>query len=80
MLMILFSTGNNTAELQNLKDFLNSQFKIKDLGDRHYFLGLEIVREPTGMIVSQRKFTLELLNEFNSDHLPLVTSPLDPSS
>lgn len=73
-------TGNNRAEIQHLKEFLNSQFKIKDLGDLHYFLGLEIVREPTGMIVSQRKFTLELLNEFNCDHLPLVTSPLDPSS
>lgn len=31
------------------------------------------------MIVSQRKFTLELLSKFNCDHLPLVSSPLDPS-
>lgn len=32
------------------------------------------------MIVSQKKFTPEVLNEFNNDHLTLVTSPLDPSS
>jgi len=73
-------TGNNEAELVQLREFLYSEFKLKDLGDLHYFLGLEILREPTGIIVSQRKFTLELLNEFNCDHLPLVSSPLDPSS
>lgn len=45
----------------------------------HYFLGLEIFRETHRMIVSQRKFILDLLDEYNCNHLPLVSSPLDPS-
>ncbi|WMV26194.1 hypothetical protein MTR67_019579 [Solanum verrucosum] len=39
-------TGNNPSELAELKYFLNKEFKIKDLGDLHYFLGLEVIREP----------------------------------
>jgi len=72
-------TGNNEAELQALKLFLDKEYKIKDLGELHYFLRMEVVREPTGMIISQRKFTLDLLQDFDSLHLSPVSSPLDPN-
>lgn len=50
---------------------------MKHLGAIHYFLGMEILRERQGFIISQRKFTLELLQEFNSLG-GKVSSPLDP--
>lgn len=45
-------TGNNPSELSQLVVFLNSEFKVKVLGDLHYFLGMEILREKQGMIIT----------------------------
>lgn len=32
--------GDNVSKLDDLKMFLDSQFKIKNVGSIHYFLGL----------------------------------------
>lgn len=38
--------GNDLSAMNGLKEFLDAQFKIKDLGTIHYFLGLEITQHP----------------------------------
>jgi len=70
-------TGNDEAEIVSLKSFLDHSFKIKDLGYAHYFLGIEILRTDRGLLLTQRKFTLELLEEFSSGPSSSVTCPLD---
>lgn len=70
-------TGNNVAELNDLNMFLDSMFKVKDL--RHIILGMEILCEDSGIILSQCKFTLERLAEFGCLDLPPAFSPLDLS-
>lgn len=57
------------SKLRPLK--LDFVFKIKDLGKLHYFLGLEFTEVPDSMVVSQRKFTLDLINEFHCAELHL---------
>nr|XP_016452231.1 PREDICTED: uncharacterized mitochondrial protein AtMg00810-like [Nicotiana tabacum] len=62
-----------------LKAFLHEQFKIKDLGQLHYFLGLEVMYKDDGAIISQRKFVLDLLKEYNFLDHSSCSSPLDPT-
>jgi len=56
-------TGNDIAEIVDLKKYLAQEFEVKDLGQLKYFLGIEISRGPKGMFQSQRKYVLDLLKE-----------------
>ena len=54
-------TGDYVEEIVNLKQFLAREFEIKDLGQLRYFLGMEVAQSRQGILVSQRKYTLDLL-------------------
>ncbi|XP_016647164.1 PREDICTED: uncharacterized mitochondrial protein AtMg00820-like [Prunus mume] len=45
-------TGNNVAAINSLKQFLHTRFRIKDLGDLKYFLGIEVSRSNQGICIS----------------------------
>lgn len=72
-------TRTDTMEIEELKAFLNSSFKIKDLGRLHYFLGLEVLNKDDGVIISQRKFALDLLKDYQCMDYSSLTYPLDPT-
>jgi len=56
-------TGNDLTEIQRVKDCLLQQFRIKDLGDLKYFLGIEFSHSKTGIYMSQRKYALDILQD-----------------
>ncbi|KAM1364809.1 hypothetical protein ACFX2F_043330 [Malus domestica] len=56
-------TGNNDRAINDLKQFLSRCFRIKDLGPLKYFLGVEVARSKAGITISQRKYTLDILEE-----------------
>ena len=55
--------SSSTQAIESLKQQLQAFFKLKDLGSLHYFLGLEITRSNSGIFLSQRKYTLSLLED-----------------
>lgn len=69
-------TGTDSTEIESFKSFLHDKFKIKDLGKLHYFLGLEILYKNDGILISQRKFVLDLLKEFDCLTCHISYSPL----
>ncbi|KAK4270798.1 hypothetical protein QN277_019568 [Acacia crassicarpa] len=56
-------TGDDEEEITMLKKNLALEFEIKDLGSLRYFLGMEVARTQKGISVSQRKYTMDLLQE-----------------
>lgn len=54
---------NNEAEAVALKMFLNDNFKLKDLCDLKYFLGIVVARSRRGIYICQRHYALQLLTE-----------------
>ncbi|XP_074377072.1 uncharacterized protein LOC141718593 [Apium graveolens] len=71
--------GNYDDEIVDIKAYLDSVFKIKDLDKLRYFLGMEFTEVPDGMIISQRKFTMDLLSDFDCSTSSPVVTPLDLS-
>jgi len=47
--------------IETVKITLNKTFKIKDLGQLKFFLGLEIPRTHVGIQIFQRKYALDIL-------------------
>lgn len=49
--------------VEDLTVLLDQQFKLKDLSDFKFFLGLEMARTVVGIKLCQRKYTLEVLSD-----------------
>lgn len=54
--------GNNVNKIAYVKGYLDKLFSIKDLGPLKYFLGIEVARTKDGIVLSQRKYTLDILD------------------
>ncbi|XP_022849769.1 uncharacterized protein LOC111371828 [Olea europaea var. sylvestris] len=71
-------TGSNLQVIESLKSFLHSHFKLKDLGNLKYFLGLEIARSHNGIVLSQRQYVLQLLEDTRFLACKHAAMPMDP--
>nr|CAD1837402.1 unnamed protein product [Ananas comosus var. bracteatus] len=56
-------TGNDERMITDLKTFLNSRFRIKDLGALKFFLGIEVARSKARIFICQPKYSLDILEE-----------------
>ena len=70
-------TGANLGEIDCVKLQFATSFDMKDLGDLHYFLGIEVIRNPKGILISQRHYVLSMLFKFGMADCKSVSTPLD---
>jgi hypothetical protein len=72
-------TGDDEEEIKPLKKKLSKEFEVKDLGQLRYFLGIKIARSPKGIVLSQRKYVLDLLSETGMLGCRPASTPIDPN-
>lgn len=73
----LLITGNSRKLIQELKHSLHSRFKMKDLGDLKFFLGIEVMRSKAGILLNQRKYALELISATGLSGAKPANTPLE---
>ena len=56
-------TGSDSKDILSLKSSLHIQFHTKDLGMLKYFLSVEVMRSKQRILLSQRKYILDMLFE-----------------
>ena len=72
-------TSSDQDGIQKLKQHLFIHFQTKDLGKLKYFLGIEIAQSSFGVVLSQRKYALEILEETSMLDCKPVDTPMDPN-
>ncbi|KAF5466537.1 hypothetical protein F2P56_016455, partial [Juglans regia] len=72
--------GSSQAAVTSLIKFLNVEFAVKDLGPLHFFLGIEAVTTPDGLLLSQKRYVTDLLSRTNMLHAKAMPSPMSTSS
>lgn len=72
---IILASSSATA-VKGLMNQLKEEFAIKDLGDLHYFLGIEVRKLSDGITLSQTKYVTNLSHKVNIANCKGVTTPM----
>ncbi|KAJ9538383.1 hypothetical protein OSB04_031116 [Centaurea solstitialis] len=70
-------TGADSTGIASLKQSLSSSFEMKDLGDLHYFLGLEVLSDASGIYLCQVKYVSDLLSKAGFSDNKVASTPLE---
>lgn len=69
-------TGSDNNFLTSLISRLSQEFKLRDLGDLHYFLGIQVIRHNDGLILSQHKYFQDILKLAGMESSKPCSTPL----
>ncbi|GKB08575.1 RmlC-like cupins superfamily protein [Tanacetum coccineum] len=69
--------GNNLSLIKDKNDQLHQTFTIKDLGPLHYYLGIEFLRNTNCLVMTQKKYALDLIEFAKLENDKPAKTPLD---
>ncbi|GJY13740.1 retrovirus-related pol polyprotein from transposon TNT 1-94 [Tanacetum coccineum] len=55
---------------------ISSKFQMSMMGQKSFFLGLQVSQNPKGIFINQSKFSLEILKKFGMDSCDPVDTPM----
>jgi hypothetical protein len=68
---------NDLAKIATVKRFLHASFTIKDLGKLKYFLGIEVARSAKGIVLCQRKYASDVLEDNGFSDSKPISFPIE---
>ena len=75
---IIVASSSQDATVALLAD-LRRDFALKDLGDLHYFLGIEIKKVKDGILLTQEKYVMDILKRAGMTNCKISNMPLSTS-
>lgn len=75
----LIITRNCESAIEKFVEQLSNRFSLKDLGQLHYFLGIEAIFTKGGLLLTQRKYIRELLDKYAMSDAKAMTTPMASS-
>lgn len=73
----LIIVGDSATKIDHVKGLLKQEFEMKDLEELRYFLGIEVIRTPKGIWLSQRQYALYMLSKCGMANCKPILMPLD---
>ena len=74
----LLLVGRSLDRIKEVKLGLHSEFKMKDLGEATFLLGIEISRQPNGdVFLVQERYARDVLARFSMVNCKAVSKPLE---
>jgi hypothetical protein len=70
-------TASSPSLLRRLVDALQQEFPVKDLGVLHHFLGVTAEPRPSGLLLHQRQYTLDILERAQMSDCKPCSTPVD---
>jgi histone deacetylase 1/2 len=55
---------------------LEKEFALKDLGDLHYFLGIEVKKVTDGLLLSQQRYAADIIKRANMERSKSIETPI----
>ena len=68
--------GENLTDIKMVKSLLSNRFEMKDMKKLDYFLNIEIIRTPIGIMIFQQHYILNLLYKSRMIECKPVLTPL----
>ncbi|KAF9683358.1 hypothetical protein SADUNF_Sadunf04G0005200 [Salix dunnii] len=72
-------TRTHPMFVNSIVNQLGCQFSLKDMGNLHFFLGVEVLPTVNGIFLSQHQYIRDLLTTFNMIGAKAVSTPLSTS-
>ena len=73
----LILIAETQEEMQQMKQSLSDTFKMKDLGELHYCLGVNVHMNDNGIFLCQSQYIQRLLEKYGLSEANTVSTPMD---